>query len=346
MKTLLPALFIGIALPTYANMANALLKGTKEVVKIVDSLPSPPIFNFKMTSLSNPWNANDFIRGHMNSVLDALRLPRNAKGWKLLQVIEGGLMDQPHLRELRGEVVAFLRSEPGDTADARTFYASLGGLARLISRSSYAQTSYRESFLSNVLPYRYGSRFRTAAHGGPLFAYPTRLYFIKEGFHEIEEFITLRRLPNHFAPLVDTVPRDRNALEDFLHNQLVGMGFDPVSPEDIYGISQEKLACWALMVRMSKSGNHPMRQLAQAVFEAIGAGESKDFFGGSNANWLYGLIFELDFTHGFFGERIETARWINNLREVAKARRLDPEYPLGEILRRQSWYTPPTLSAH
>ena len=325
MKTLLPTLFIGIALPTYANMANALLKGTKEVVKIVDSLPSAQIFDFSMTDLRNPWNANDFIRGHMNSVLDALLLPRTTTGTELLYRIENRAMFQPHSELLKGKAVAFLRSEPGDTPDARTFYASLNDLARAV--------------------YRTDDR-KAITNGEPLFAYPTRLYFTKDGFFEIEEFITLRWLDRRFAPLVDTIPRNRNALEDFLHDRLVGMGFDPVGPEDIHGISQEKLACWALMVRMSESGNFGIRNLARAVFEAIGAGESKDFFGGSNANRLYGLIFELDFTYGFFGDSIENARWINNLREVAKARRLDPEYPLGEILRRQSWYTPSTLSAH
>ena len=94
------------------------------------------------------------------------------------------------------------------------------------------------------------------------------------------------------------VPNDRYSLIMILSKDLEMLGFNRPHPINVSRQSLEELASWALTVRLSlgyfsqDAAARTMAPLASAIIDVVKSGKSHHFFGPSNDNALYRLVFD------------------------------------------------------
>ena len=292
------------------DVATSLLQGSKGLYEIAVRL-WPTIFTENVMGLPqvDPRSAALSISEHTSGTLERLGLQLVVSSRSdLILALEN--LDAKKDRYLKQRVLEFLSRDPHTIFDGREFYRFLNDFARLVNR--HAPVREKET----------------------LFALPFK--GIPDSLGKQDEWVILKNFKHErIVRLARQLPRDRPSLEAILSKHLPEFEFTPPSEQDFASVSLEKLAIWALVVRVIQKGNYRMRQTFRNLFLAMNAGASKNFFAPSNDTDLYRLAFELDFT--FFDG--DTYQWSSLMKFVAINRKIRP----GDTFNKALYSTDPAL---
>ena len=232
-----------------------------------------------------------------------LGIPR-ATPWEELPKRVAALRVEPSDEALKANALNFFRKIEADSVDAR----ERGNILRHLSSLSR-------------IAHRYGNHEQSH-----IFLVPVRGDEV-----DGDRPVALGSIMNEKnRALAKRVPqRNREALIEIMREALPRLKFDRPSEEAMDAVSTEKLALWVLLLRFSEFGDWQQAGFADAVFNLMLSGRSKDFFHPANETNYYQHVL---FTNWRFTAD-EIADITVTLEAVAKFRARNIDYTVkGAIL--------------